>query len=162
MKLQKIKYQDFERLCLIYKQGIETGIATFQNDIPTWDHWNNTHLAFGRIGAFVNDLLIGWASLSPVSNRVVYSGVAEVSIYIHNDYKNKGVGKFLLNQLIKESEENNIWTLQSSIFTDNNASVKLHLSCGFRIIGCREKIGLKNGEWKDNLILERRSKKVGI
>ena len=90
-----------------------------------------------------------------MSSRCVYSGVAEVSIYIHNEYKNKGIGKSLLNELIKESEENNIWTLQSGIFPENDASVRLHLSCGFRVIGRREKIGYKEGVWKDNIILEK-------
>ena len=162
MRIQKITYEHFETLCLIYKQGIETGIATFQIEIPTWELWDKSHLTFGRIGIFDNENLVGWAALSPVSSRCIYKGVAEVSIYIHNEYKNKGIGKFLLNELIKESEENNIWTLQSLIFSENNASINLHIICGFRIIGIREKIGLKDGVWKDNIILEKRSKTIGI
>ncbi len=162
MEIKIYTKDDFEDLCFIYKQGIDTGIATFQTDIPTWEDWDKSHFTFGRIGTFENKNLIGWASLSPVSNRCVYSGVAEVSIYIHDEHRNKGIGKLLLNKLIQESETNNIWTLQSGIFSENKASIQLHLNCGFRIIGQREKIGLKNGVWKDNIILEKRSKKIGI
>jgi L-amino acid N-acyltransferase YncA len=162
MNIKKLEYKNFEMLCCIYKQGIDTGIATFQTDVPTWENWNNSHLIFGRIGAFEHNQLIGWASLSPVSSRCVYSGVAEVSVYIHEAHRNKGVGKLLLNELICESEQNNIWTLQSGIFPENKKSIQLHVSCGFRIIGTREKIGFKNGIWYDNLILERRSKIIGI
>ncbi len=162
MEIRQIAFEDFEQLVLIYKQGIDTGIATFQTDIPVWDYWNSNHLAFGRVGVFNNNLLIGWAALTKVSNRCVYEGVAEVSVYVHNDYKSKGIGKLLLMELIKVSEANIIWTLQSSIFSENLPSINLHLKCGFRIIGTREKIAIKDGIWKDNIILEKRSKTIGI
>jgi L-amino acid N-acyltransferase YncA len=162
MEIVNLEFKDFEMLCTIYKQGIETGIATFQREIPKWEQWNNSHLEFGRLGIFANSLLIGWASLSPVSSRSVYCGVAEVSIYIHNEHQNKGVGKLLLSTLIDESERHNIWTLQSSIFPENKASISVHLNCDFRIVGTREKIGMKDSIWRDNLLLERRSKIIGI
>jgi L-amino acid N-acyltransferase YncA len=162
MNIQDLNFTDFEAICAIYQQGIDTGIATFQTELPTWEYWNSSHLLFGRLGLFENGTLIGWASLAPVSKRIVYKGVAEVSIYIDRNFRNKGIGKMLLNALIEESELNEIWTLQSGIFSENIASIQLHLNCGFRIIGTREKIAMKDGKWMDNVILERRSKIIGI
>lgn len=162
MEIRHYTEVNFENLCQIYKQGIETGIATFQTELPNWETWDNTHLKFGRIGMFEEDKLIGWCSLSPVSNRCVYGGVAEVSIYVDSNYQNKGIAKQLLQKLISESEENGIWTLQSGIFPENKASVQVHLNCGFRIVGVREKIGKKDGVWKDSLLLEKRSQTIGI
>lgn len=146
----------------IYESGIATGIATFEVNAPDWEKWHNSHLPFARLIAVENSRVIGWAALSPASNRCVYSGVAEVSVYIASTHRGKGIGKLLLQNLITESEKNGIWTLQSSIFTENVASVKLHEKVGFRIIGYREKIGKIRDNWKDNYILERRSKVVGI
>ncbi len=146
----------------IYESGIATGIATFETTAPSWEKWNDGHLAFARLVAVDNNEVVGWAALSPVSSRCVYGGVAEVSVYVADKHKGKGIGKLLLQKLIKESESNRIWTLQAGIFTDNAASVKLHEKVGFRVIGHREKIGKLNDIWKDNYILERRSKIVGI
>ena len=136
--------------------------ATFETTAPSWEKWNDVHLTFARLVAVDNNEVVGWAALSPVSSRCVYGGVAEVSVYVADKHKGKGIGKLLLQKLIKESESNGIWTLQAGIFTDNVASVKLHEKVGFRVIGHREKIGKLNDIWKDNYILERRSKIVGI
>ena len=106
--------------------------------------------------------MLGWTALTPVSSRCVYSGVAEVSVYVATDARGKGIGKTLLTELIQQSEENGIWTLQSGIFAENEGSIKLHEKCGFRLVGYREKIGKKNGIWKDNVLMERRSKNIGI
>jgi phosphinothricin acetyltransferase len=152
----------WEKVKQIYESGIATGIATFETNAPTWEKWNDGHLMFARLVAVENNEVAGWAALSPVSNRCVYGGVAEVSVYVADNYKGKGIGKLLLQNLITESESSNIWTLQAGIFTDNIASVKLHESVGFRVIGHREKIGKLNNTWKDNYILERRSKIVGL
>jgi L-amino acid N-acyltransferase YncA len=162
MDLRDIDHTNFDQVAEIYKQGIETGLATFQNDIPDWDSWDKSHLSNCRIAVFENNQMAGWASLSPVSGRCVYAGVAEVSVYIAAGQRGKGVGSLLLNQLIDQSEKAGFWTLQSGIFSENIASIKLHEKCGFRQIGYREKIGRKNGIWKDNIIMERRSKIVGI
>lgn len=162
MRIKYIDKSDFDTVCLIYKQGIDTGIATFQTELPTWENWDERHLTYGRLGAFKKDHLRGWCTLSSVSSRCNYKGVAEVSVYVHKDFQHQGIGHILLNALIEESEQNGIWTLQSSIFTENNASIELHTKCGFRVVGTREKIGLLNGIWKDNLIMERRSKLIGI
>jgi L-amino acid N-acyltransferase YncA/protein-tyrosine-phosphatase len=146
----------------IYEDGIATGNATFQTEAPSWQDWDGTHLQYCRIVAVENEIVIGWSALSSVSKRKVYAGVAEASIYIDNDYKGKGFGKKLLQELVTQSEKNGIWTLQASIFPENKASIQLYQSCGFRIIGTKEKIGKRGNEWRDNIFLERRSKVIGI
>lgn len=150
--------KDWITISQIYKEGITTGMATFETQIPTWNDWNALHIKTCRIKAISNNILIGWAALSPVSKREVYKGVAEISIYISTNYRKLGVGKILLTQLINESEKAGFWTLQAGIFSHNKASIALHKSLGFREIGYREKIAKLNNIWYDNTILERRSK----
>ncbi|MEZ4905907.1 MAG: N-acetyltransferase family protein [Spirosomataceae bacterium] len=162
MEIRNLTPQDYDQVAEVYRQGIATGFATFQNDIPDWESWDKSHLQVCRLGAFEGDILAGWAALTPVSSRCVYAGVAEVSVYVGANFRGKGVGEKLLLQLIEASEAFGLWTLQSGIFPDNKASIALHEKCGFRMIGYREKIGQKNGEWKDNVIMERRSKLVGV
>jgi L-amino acid N-acyltransferase YncA len=162
IQIRRLLPTDWQNVKQIYESGIATGIATFETNAPTWEKWNEGHLMFGRLVAVENNEVAGWAALSPVSNRCVYGGVAEVSVYVADNSKGKGIGKLLLQNLITESESNYIWTLQAGIFIDNIASVKLHESVGFRVIGHREKIGKLRNIWKDNYILERRSKTVGI
>lgn len=144
----------------IYKQGIETGVATFESNVPDWQVWDSKHLKHSRLGYFEGEKLLGWAALTPYSSRSVYSGVAEVSVYVANSAKGKGVGKKLINALIESSEQNGVWTLVSGILKDNEASIALHLKCGFRLVGVREKIAKLNGVWKDTVIMERRSKVI--
>lgn len=153
---------DWEQVSEIYRQGIETCNATFETEIPSWDKWDSDHVRSCRIVASIKDLVVGWAALKPYSSRKVYSGVGMISIYISNEYKGLKVGTRLLGRLIEESENEGFWTLQSGIFPENSASIKLHQNCGFRIVGQREKIGRMNGIWRDTLMLERRSRKVGI
>ena len=162
MEIKKIKAEHYPEVVAIYLQGIATGIATFQTEATDWENWNKSHLSNCRLAAFDKGQMAGWTALSPVSGRCVYSGVAEVSIYIAENFRGKGVGKYLLLKLIEESESAGLWTLQSGIFPDNTASIRLHEQCGFRTIGYREKIGEKDGVWKDNIIMERRSKIVGL
>ena len=146
----------------IYEEGLDTGNASFQTSAPEWEEWDKTHIQKCRLIALDNDRVVGWAALSSVSDRCVYGGVAEVSVYISNDARGKGVGKELLRNLIESSELNRFWTLQAGIFPENKASIKIHEENGFRIIGTREKIGQMKGIWRDTLILERRSTKVGV
>ena len=152
----------WEAVKQIYAEGIATGNATFQSAIPSWEEWNDAHLKNSRLVAIEDETVLGWAALTAVSGRCVYAGVGEVSVYVSNKAKGKGIGKKLLNALIEESEKNNFWTLQAGIFPENIASVKIHEDCGFRIIGKRERIGQMNGQWRDTLLLEKRSEKTGI
>jgi L-amino acid N-acyltransferase YncA len=162
MEIKPIKENNYSAIAEIYLQGIATGHATFQTEAPEWEAWDKGHLSFCRLAAFEANEMLGWAALSPVSSRCVYGGVVEVSIYIATNARGKGIGKLLFEKLIKESEENGLWTLQSGIFPENIGSIKLHEDMGFRKIGFREKIGNMNGVWRDNVIMERRSKIVGV
>lgn len=146
----------------IYGEGLATGEATFETRIPSWEVWDNNHSKVCRLVAMRNKQVKGWAALSPVSTRQVYSGVAEVSIYIAESARGSGIGKTLLKDLIALSEAHGIWTLQAGIFPENTASMQLHLNAGFRIIGTREKIGQLSNTWRDTCLLERRSTKVGV
>ncbi|RNC86475.1 MAG: N-acetyltransferase [Winogradskyella sp.] len=162
MKFIAITETNYPKVAEIYKLGLETKIATFETQVLDFSTWNKKYLPFCRIALEHNNEILGWSALTKVSNRQVYAGVAEVSIYIHPKYWNKKVGTKLLLELIERSEQNGIWTLQCGIMSDNLASIKLHEKCGFRIIGYREKIGCLNGIWKDNVLMERRSKRIGV
>jgi L-amino acid N-acyltransferase YncA len=153
--------EDWPPMREIYLSGIATGQATFETDAPTWERWNDSHLASPRLVAVDGATLVGWAALSPISARAVYSGVAEVSVYVDGDKRGHGIGRLLLDRLIKESEAKGIWTLQASIFPENVASVSLHRACGFREVGTRERIGKLKNMWRDTVLFERRSKVAG-
>jgi L-amino acid N-acyltransferase YncA len=149
---------DWEQVRAIYLEGIRGGHSTFETDAPTWDQWNESHLEFARLVMREGDAVVGWAALSPVSKRQVYRGVAEVTVYVTESKRGQGIGRALLQALIDASETNGIWTLQASIFPENTASLELHLRCGFREVGRRERIAMLSGVWRDTLLLERRSK----
>ena len=158
--IRKMEPGDWNPVCEIYKQGIETRNATFDNSVPGWEEWDKGHLQECRFAAETSREVAGWAALLPFSSRNAYKGVAEVSIYVSVNHTGKGIGRKLLEALISESELSGIWTLQASIFPENTASIKLFTSCGFREVGFREKIGYMDGRWRDTVILERRSKKI--
>ena len=162
MALFPITIDNYPEVARIYQEGMATGFATFETSAPTWEAWDASHHNFGRIVARENDHVLGWAALSPTSKRYVYRGVAEVSIYVASTARGRGVGTTLLQTLIELSEENNIWTLQSGIFPQNKASITMHERCGFRMIGYRERIAMRDGDWHDNVLLERRSNKAGV
>lgn len=145
----------------IYAQGIATGDATFETEVPSWEEWDRAHLAEVRLVARRGGGVVGWAALNPVSGRCVYGGVAEVSVYVAAEDRGEGVGRALLEELIRASEAAGLWTLQAGIFPENRASVRLHESCGFRRVGRRERLGRLAGRWRDVLLLERRSDLVG-
>ena len=154
--------QDWPAVREIYLQGIATGNATFEQSAPEWREWDERHLPSCRLVARLEGRIVGWAALSPVSSRCVYGGVSEVSIYVAEDARGRGVGRQLLDALVNASEQNGIWTLQAGIFPENQASIKLHQETGFRIVGTRERLGCMDGRWRDIVLMERRSVVVGV
>jgi L-amino acid N-acyltransferase YncA len=153
---------DWQQVRTIYLEGIATGVATFETDAPTWETWDASHLPQCRLGYWSDEALLGWAALSPVSRRRVYAGVAEASVYVSAKSRASGIGKALLVELIEQSERHGIWTLQGATMASNVASLRLQESCGFRIVGRRERIGSLNGVWHDTVLTERRSRTVGV
>jgi len=146
----------------IYLQGIATGNATFEISAPSFAVWDKKHFPFARLVARSGDTIAGWAALSPVSERCCYAGVGDLSVYVAADSRGAGTGRKLLQALIEESERNGIWTLQAGIFPENAASLAVHRGCGFREVGRRDRIGKLAGVWRDTILLERRSTKVGV
>lgn len=159
--VEKMKDEDWPIVQSIYREGIATGNATFETDVPEWEKWDKSHLSDCRLVAKSADEIVGWIALSLVSGRCVYKGVAEVSLYVKESARGQGVGKTLLRAVIEESERTGIWTLQGVIFPENKASIAMAKSCGFREVGRRERIGQINGVWRDVILMERRSKRIG-
>ena len=145
----------------IYQAGIDTGQATFETGVRDWQAWCGAHLETGRAVAIDRSGVVGWAALSPVSRRPVYRGVAEVSVYVAEQARGRGVGGELLQYLVETSERAGIWTLQASVFPENEASLALHRAHGFRVVGRRHGIGRLAGVWRDVILTERRSPTVG-
>jgi phosphinothricin acetyltransferase len=158
---------DADRVVDIYGQAIKSGHATFQEDPGTWDSWDQGHLPECRLVACEDDEVIGWAGLSGVSNRCVYRGVAEISVYVDPKCHGHGVGKALLAALIAASEEHGIWSLEAGIFPENEASLALHQALGFETVGRKRALGRMGygplaGQWRDVMLLQRRSQVVGV
>jgi len=160
--IRTIEENDYPAIKEIFTQGIETKNATFEKTAPEWNEWNTKKLPHSRLAAIIDDEVVGWAALSVTSQREVYRGVNEVSIYVSPDHTCKGIGRKLLEELVKSSEQNGVWTLTAVIFPENTASIKLHKSLGFREIGYMEKSGCMDDVWRDNMLFERRSKLVGL
>ncbi len=152
---------DAEIVLGIYRQGIATGDATFETEVPAWEEWDRTHLVHSRIVAEMDSRVVGWAALSPVSDRCVYGGVAEVSVYVASGARGKGIGLALLDALVTSSESEGIWTLQAGLFPENVASVRIQERMGFRVVGVRERLGQLAGVWRDVLLMGRRSQVQG-
>jgi phosphinothricin acetyltransferase len=144
----------------IYEQGIAGRQATFETEAPGWDAWDRSHLERHRLVAVDGERIVGWAALAPVSQRECYRGVAENSVYVDAEAQGRGVGRALLKRLVADADRAGICTIQTGVFPENEASVALHLACGFRVVGSREKLAQLDGEWRDVLFLERRSKEV--
>jgi phosphinothricin acetyltransferase len=157
MIIRPLIESDYKEVANIYKKGMDTGIATFETSVPSWDIWDQKFLSTCRFVIEDQTKIFGWCALSKVSEREVYKGVAEDTIYIDPDFQGKQIGKKLLNHLITKSEKNGFWSLYAAIFPQNKSSIALHQKCGFRIIGTREKIAQRNGKWYDNVLMERRS-----
>ena len=162
LTIDRMLTQDWEEVRRIYLEGIATGNATFETQAPDWEKWDREHRREPRLAAREGRRLLGWAALTPVSDRCVYGGVAEVSVYVGDDARGRGVGCALLEALVEKSEAAGIWTLQAGIFPENAASVAVHKKCGFRVVGIRERLGQLSGSWRDVMLLERRSPRIGV
>ncbi|TAE34295.1 MAG: N-acetyltransferase family protein [Cytophagales bacterium] len=162
MILRTVQPLDWPTIAAIYQEGIDTGHATMETAAPSPEKMATNYLAAPQIVAEQDGRVAGYALLTAVSGRCVYGGVAEVSLYIGAEFRGQGVGRLLLDELIRQSEQNGLWTLQAGIFPENKASVALHLAAGFRQVGYRERIGKHLGVWRDTLLLERRSDVVGV
>ncbi len=162
MHIRTLQPTDWPSVRAIYEQGIATRNATFEAQAPEWETWTAVHLSGCRFVA-ENEAgeVCGWAALTPVSGRCVYAGVAEVSVYVSEACRGMGVGRQLLERLVEASVAAGFWTLQAGIFPENTGSLSLHERAGFRMIGRRERIGQMHGQWRDTVLLERRSTAVG-
>lgn len=161
-EINRLNRRHWRQVRAIYLEGIASGLATFETNVPSWERWSNSHLSCCRLVAEERETVKGWAALSPVSTRLVYAGVAEVSVYVGQRYRGEGIGRALREALIDASEKNGIWMLQAGIFAENLASAALHSRCGFRQVGRRERIARLNGRWRDTILMERRSRVVGV
>lgn len=162
MKILPLDKSHFSQVKTIYQEGLDTGMASFETEVPSWELFNQKFLQECRFVAIIDKKIVGWCALSRVSKRTVYQGVAEVTIYIAKESWNKNLGTSLFEHLVVESEKKGFWTLQSSVFEKNIASIKLHLNQGFREVGYREKIAKRNGVWHNTILLERRSKNISL
>ncbi|MDF2930695.1 MAG: family N-acetyltransferase [Chryseobacterium sp.] len=160
-EIREMLPKDEIRVMEIFQQGIDSGIATFDTELPNVEVWNTSFINDCRwVLEIETSEVIGWCALKPVSKRECFKGVAEVSIYFDQNFVGKGLGTLLLKKLIIDSENHGFWTLQSNIFPENEASIKFHLKNGFRNVGVREKVGQLRGDWKDLVMLERRSPNI--
>lgn len=160
--IRKMIPSDWTQVKEIYVEGIKTKNATFETEAPKYEKWMESAHPECHLIAEADDHVLAWAKVLFTSARPVYAGVGEVSIYVHPSAKGKGVGRKLLQELIVVSEQQGFWTLKAVIFPENEASIKLHEKCGFRIVGIHEKMGRMDGIWRDNVVMERRSQNVDV
>ncbi len=160
--IREMRHGDAGAVLEIYRLGLDTGEASFETEVPEWPDWDRKYHPFCRLVDVCDERVLGWAALAPVSARACYRGVAEVSIYVDSAHRGEGIGDRLMAALIEASEAHGIWTLNSSIFPQNRATLRLHLRHGFREVGIRERIAQHHGRWRDTLLLERRSRRVGV
>jgi len=150
---------DWAEVAEIYRDGMRSGLATFEIEVPSWEDWQAAHsialVAENELGT-----VIGWAALGPVSTRWAYRGVAESRVYVAREAQGRGIGRVLMERLIERSDRKGLWTIQTSIFPENEASLKLHRAVGFRVVGVRERIGKRDGLWRDTVLMERRSEVI--
>lgn len=157
MMIREMLPEDWTRVSEIYKQGVDSGDTTFTTQCPTWEGWDLEHKKICRYVALCSEEVAGFVAVSPVSEKAHYYGVVEVMIYVDEKYWHKGIGTALLKKVIEEAPKNGFWCLYSSIYSDNEKSIKLHEKCGFRMIGYRERLAKdKFGNWRDTTMMEYR------
>ena len=160
LQVDELTAGDWPAVSAIYADGIATRNATFETAVPSWGEWERAHMDDYRLVGRVDGEIVGWAALSRVSDRQCYRGVAEDSVYVRDGHHGQGVGRALLSALVSRAEAAGVWTIQAGVFPENLASLKLHVACGFRVVGVRERIGQLDGAWRDVVLLERRSKEI--
>jgi L-amino acid N-acyltransferase YncA len=156
MFVRPLQPGDYPAVAAIFAEGIATGHATFETQVPSWEEWDAAHLPEHRLVAELDGEVVGWAAVVPYSRRDAYRGVGEESVYVAERARGRGVGRALLEAVIESARDGGLWTLQAGIFPDNVASLELHRRLGFREVGVRERIGRLGGEWRDVVLLERR------
>jgi L-amino acid N-acyltransferase YncA len=154
VELRRLTKDDWTAVAEIYWDGMRDGLATFETEVPSWEEWDAAHLPDNRLVAELDGEVVGWAALSPASNRRCYSGVVENSVYVEREARGRGIGRALLEKLIHDARRAGLWTIQTSIFPENRASLALHERCGFRVVGTRERIAKRDGIWRDTVFLE--------
>jgi L-amino acid N-acyltransferase YncA len=159
--IDDLRQEHWPEVEVIYAAGIATRNATFETEVPAWERWDAAHLAEHRFVALRDGAVVGWAAVSPVSERCVYSGVVENSVYVAEELRGRGVGLLLLERLVSSTEAAGIWTIQTGIFPENDGSIRLHERVGFELVGRRKRLGELDGTWRDVLLFERRSDTVG-
>jgi phosphinothricin acetyltransferase len=159
--VEELRREHWPDVARIYADGIATGLATFETEVPSWERWDGAHLQRHRFVARGEGGVVGWVAVSPVSDRCVYGGVVESSVYVDPKARRHGVGLLLLERLVESTEAAGIWTIQAGVFPENQASVRLHERAGFDVVGRRRRLGKLHGVWRDVLLLERRSDRVG-
>jgi L-amino acid N-acyltransferase YncA len=159
--IEELRAEHWPGVERVYGEGIATGNATFETEVPDWEAWDSAHLPEHRLVALSDGEVVGWTAVSPVSDRCVYGGVVENSVYVAEAVRGHGIGQRLLEELIASTEASGIWTIQTGIFPENDGSVRLHQRVGFEVVGRRKRLGKLNGVWRDVLLLERRSQVVG-
>jgi L-amino acid N-acyltransferase YncA len=160
VELRALTEDDWTAVADIYWDGMRDGLATFETEVPSWETWDVAHFAEHRLVAELYGEVVAWAALLPASARRCYSGVAENSVYVAREARGRGIGRALLEGLIAGAEAAGIWTIQTSIFPENRASLALHERCGFRVVGTRERVAKRDGVWRDTVFLERRSEVI--
>jgi L-amino acid N-acyltransferase YncA len=160
VELRELRQEDWPAVREIFEQGIAGRNATFETEAPSWEAWDHSQLDGHRWVAVEQGRVVGWVAAHPVSLRPCYTGVVEHSVYVHDDWQGRGIGRALLGRLFESTEQAGIWTIQTGIFPENEASLALHVKCGFRIVGTQERLGKMDGVWRDVVVLERRSEVI--
>ena len=156
MRIRELRAEDWPAVEAIYAEGIATRNATFETETPTWVEFDAGRLSDHRLVAVDGDRIVGWAALSPTSSRACYAGVVEHSVYVASEHRGRGIGRTLLEALVHSADSSEIWTIQTSVFPENEASLALHERVGFRVVGRRERIAQLDDVWRDTILLERR------